>query len=430
MNEEFLRILENIEREKGISREILFSAVESALASAARKVVGKRPEDVEVKIDRKTGQIKVLSDGKKIESSEFGRIAAQTAKQVIIQKIREAERDVIYEEFSHKAGSIVTGSVHRFERGDIVIDLGKTEAILPRNQQCPRENYRQGDRIKGYILEVNKTPRGPQIIVSRTNPGIIKKLFELEVPEIAEGIVEIKSISREASVRTKVAVRSKEERVDAVGACVGMRGQRVKNIVREINGERLDIIKWSDDIREYVKSALSPAEISKINVNSEKKSLEIIVKDDQLSLAIGKHGQNVRIASKLTGWDIDIRSAKRIKELADAEKEKAKKKRAKYPKGTKRSPAKSRAKRGERSEGKAKQAKGEVLKKTKAKEKTPTVAKLDGVGKKTYEALIAAGFDTIERIAASSLKDLTKIKGIAKKGAEKILNSAREKVGQ
>lgn len=406
MNEDFLRILENIEREKGIDIEVLFQAVESALVSAARKVIGKKTEDVTVKIDRKTGQIKVMSEGKKIESSGFGRIAAQTAKQVIIQKIREAERDVIYGEFHAKVGSIVSGGVHRFERGDIIIDLGKTEAILPKSQQCRKESYRQGDRIRGYILDVKKTPRGPQIIVSRTNPGLVKRLFELEVPEIGEGIVEIKSIYREAGDRTKVAVYSKDDKIDAVGACVGMRGQRVKSIVREMHGERLDIIRWSDDIREYAKAALNPAEVAKINVNKEKRLLEVIVKDDQLSLAIGKHGQNVRIASKLVGWDIDVRSAKRIKEIEDKAKE------AKKPKNA------AKAKKGAKPKKPAKPK----------KVKEPTIANLDGVGKKTSQALAEAGYDTIEKIANAKLEDLKKVPGVGKKTAEKIFNSAKERM--
>lgn len=386
MNEDFLAILENIEREKGISKEILFQTVESALVSAARKVIGKKAEDVTVKIDRKTGRIKVLSGDTEIESSDFGRIAAQTAKQVIIQKIREAERDVIYDEFHEKIGNIVGGSVHRFERGDIIIDLGKTEAVLPKSQQCPKENYRQGERIRGYILDVKKTPRGPQIIVSRTHPGLVKRLFELEVPEIGDGIVEIRSIYREAGERTKIAVHSKDDKVDAVGACVGMRGHRVKSIVSEIHGEKLDIIKWSDDIKEYAKAALSPAEISSVNADKEKKVLEVLVKDDQLSLAIGRHGQNVRIASKLIGWDIDIRSAKRIKEIEKKKKEK----------------------------------------KTKSgKKKEPTVANLEGIGKKTYKVLVETGLDSIEKVAAAKLEDLLKLSGIGKKTAEKILNSAR-----
>lgn len=392
MNEEFLRILDNIEREKGISKEVLFGAVESALVSAARKVIGKKTEDVSVKIDRQSGQIKVVSEGKEIESGGFGRIAAQTAKQVIIQKIREAERDVIYEEFQSKVGDIISGSVHRFERGDIIVDLGKTEAILPRSQQCHKESYRQGDRVRAYVLDVKKSPRGPQIVISRTHPGFVKKLFELEVPEISEGIVEIKSIYREAGERTKIAVHSKEEKVDPVGACVGMRGSRVKSIVKEIHGERLDIIRWSMEIQEYAKAALSPAEVSKINVDQEKKTLEVIVNDDQLSLAIGKHGQNVRIASKLVGWDIDIRSAKRLKELKESKKTEKK--------------TKEKVKSGK-------------------KEGASPITALDGVGKKAAATLIDAGLDTPDKIKGLSPEDLTKLPGIGRKTAEKILKSAK-----
>lgn len=392
MNEEFLRILESLEREKGISQDILFGAVESALVSAARKVVGKKIEDISVKIDRETGKIGIFSEGKEIESSDFGRIAAQTAKQVIIQKIREAERDVVFEEFNNKIGNIISGSVHRFERGDIIVDLGKTEAILPKSQQCHKENYRQGDRIRAYLLDVKKASRGPQIIISRTHPGLVKRLFELEVPEIGDGIVEIKSIAREAGERTKISVYSKDEKVDAVGACVGMRGQRVKSIVKEISGERLDIVRWHMDIKEYVKGALNPAEVAKVNVDKEKNALEVIVNDDQLSLAIGKHGQNVRIASKLLGWDIDIRSAKKEKE--------------------------------EKAEAKEKPAK---KKKKEKREEKPTVAKLEGVGKKTYQVLVDAGIDSIDKLSEMKLEELTKLPGIGKKTAEKILESAKSK---
>ncbi len=400
MNEDFLRILENIEREKGISIEILFQAVESALASAARKVVGKKTEDIAVKIDRATGKISIVSEGEEIESSEFGRIAAQTAKQVIIQKIREAERDVIFEEFDNKVGSLIAGSVHRFERGDIILDLGKTEAILPRKEQCQKESYRQGDRVRAYVLEVKKAPKGPQIVVSRTHSNLIRRLFELEVPEIGDGIVEIRGIAREAGERTKIAVFSKDDKIDAVGACVGMRGQRVKSIVREINGERLDIIRWKEQIADYAKEALSPAEVTKINVNIEKKVLEVLVEDEQLSLAIGKHGQNVRIASKLLGWDIDIRSQKRLKELE--EKEAAAAKSAKKAKT-------------------AKKDKG-------AKKEKPEISGLDGVGKKTLGILVDAGLDTYKKLSEAKLEDLTNLSGIGRKTAEKILEAAKDKV--
>src|SRR3989338_5975455 len=265
MNEDLLNILDHIEREKGINKELLFTAIESALVSAAKKIVGRNTEDIAVTIDRATGEIKVTSGGKDIKSGEFGRIAAQTAKQVIIQRIREAERDIIYGDFTARVLSLCTGAVHRFDKGNLIIDLGKTEAILPRKEICPKDNFRQGDRVRALILEVKKSTKGPQIVLSRTHPMFVKRLFELEVPEIDEGIVEIKGIAREAGDRTKLAVYSKEEKIDAVGACVGMRGQRVKDIVRELGGGRIDIIKWNDDIREYIKAALSPAEIANIN---------------------------------------------------------------------------------------------------------------------------------------------------------------------
>src|SRR3989338_3102103 len=244
MNEELIAVLEHIEREKGIDKELLFQAIESALVSAARKILGNKEAEVTVSIDRDTAEIKIMSDGKEINSAEFGRIAAQTAKQVIIQKIREAERDIVLEDYQKRINSITSGSVHRFEKGDIIIDLGKTEAILPRSQQCPRERYKQGDRIRAYIMEVSKTAHGPQITLSRSDAAFVRKLFEIEVPEITEGIVEVKAIAREAGERTKLAVWSKDEKVDAVGACVGMRGSRVKDIVRELHGERVDIVRW------------------------------------------------------------------------------------------------------------------------------------------------------------------------------------------
>lgn len=397
-NEELLSILDYIERERGIDKEVLFKSLESALVSAARKIVGKKTEDITVSISRTTGEIKVKAEGKEVKSDEFGRIAAQTAKQVIIQKLREAERDVIYEDFHAKVGNIVTGLVHRFERGDIVVDLGKTEAILPRNQQCPHERYKQGERLRAYVLEVSKGQKGPQIILSRTNPGFVKKMFELEVPEIMEGIVEIRAISREPGERAKIAVYSKEEKVDSVGACVGVRGQRVKGIVNELHNERIDIIRYSDDIKEYVRSALSPAEVGAINADRDNHKLEVIVEDDQLSLAIGKHGQNVRLASRLVGWEIDVRSKTRIAE----QKGRAAAEKLLGPIG----------------EGAdARQEEGES---------GLSVEKLEGVGKKTAQTLIKAGFDTARKLKEATVEGLMKLDGIGKKTAEKIIKSAKE----
>ncbi len=382
MNGELLSVLEHIEREKGIAKEILIEAVESALVSAARKVVGHEhdlEEEIKVKMDPDTGAIKVFCGDKEIRSAEFGRIAAQTAKQVIIQKIREAERDVIFAEFQTRKGTIVTGGVHRFEKGNIVVDLGKAEAILPRSELLPRERYKQGERIKAFVVDVERTPKGSHIMLSRKDIGMIRKLFELEIPEIADGIVEIRSIAREPGDRTKIAVMSKDLKVDSVGACVGMRGQRVKNIVGELQGEKIDIVRYSDDMQEYIKGALSPAEISQINIDIEKKKAEILVEDDQLSLAIGKHGQNVKLASKLVGFEIDVKGR------SDKEDRK------------------------------------------KAKEESAlSISDLPGVGKKAEELLTKAGYKEIEDIASAKLEDLLEIKGIGQKTAEKILESAKE----
>jgi N utilization substance protein A len=250
----------------------------------------------------------------KMDASSFSRIAAQTAKQVIIQKVREAEREGVYNEFKERLGELVNGIVRRYERGDLIIDLGRTEALLPHREQVPRENYRQGDRVRAYISDVRMATKGPQIILSRTHPGLLIELFRMEVPEVAEGIVEIKAVAREPGSRAKIAVASNDPDVDPIGACVGMRGARVQNVVSELRGEKIDIINWTPDIARFACSALSPAEVTRVYVDSEEESLEIIVPDDQLSLAIGKKGQNVRLAAKLTGWKIDIMSETRAAE--------------------------------------------------------------------------------------------------------------------
>jgi len=401
MNADILMIIDSIEREKGIPKETLFQAIESALVSAARKILGKHTEeDIVVRIDRETGEIQVKSGSKKIESGDFGRIAAQTAKQVIIQKIREAEREIIFDDYTKRIGGIVTGSVHRFERGAIIVELGKTEAILPRSEQVPRERYKQGDRICSFLLEVTRSGHGPQIILSRSSAEFVKELFKLEVPEISEGLVEIKAISREPGERTKIAVNSTDEKIDPIGACVGMRGARVKDIVKELHGEKIDIVRWNQDIAEYLKAALSPAQITKINIYKEKKRMEVMLKEDQLSMAIGKHGQNVRLASRLIEWELDIRPAE------EAEKKKPEKEIA--------SPPALLADRNDRAM-KGRPPSGREIK------------SLAGVGKKAGETLLKAGFDTIEKIANLGAKDLIKLDGIGKKTAEKIIASAKAK---
>ncbi|NLE65489.1 MAG: transcription termination/antitermination protein NusA [Elusimicrobia bacterium] len=323
MESELMAILEQIERDKGISKEVLIEAVEAAVASAARKVwtIGEE-EEVTAKLDTKTGKITAFANGQEMRSGEFGRIAAQTAKQVIFQKIREAEKDVVYNEYGARLGQIISGNVYRFDRGNLIVDLGRTEALVPRSELCGKEEFRQGDRIRALILEVQRESRGPQIILSRAHPNFVKRLFELEVPEIYEGIIEVKAIARDPGERTKISVYSKDDKVDCVGACVGMRGSRVKNIVGELHGEKIDIVRYSPDIKEYIQAALSPAEISQMQLLSEEKKANIIVADDQLSIAIGRYGQNVRLAGKLVGWEIDIFSANQWEEhLKQAEEE-------------------------------------------------------------------------------------------------------------
>jgi len=344
MSSELIHALEQLEREKGIEKEILIEAIEAALVSAYKRNFGSH-QNLKISIDRATGDVKVyslkrvtsnpenefldisLDEAKKINKKleeediveievtpkKFGRIAAQTAKQVVVQRIREAERGIIFDEFYNKEGDIVTGIVQRAEKRNIIIDLGKTEATLAPTEQTPGEQYRYNERLKTYIIEVKKTTKGPQIVVSRTHPGLVKRLFELEVPEIHDGTVEIKNIAREPGSRTKIAVFSKDSNVDPVGACVGQKGTRVQAIVDELRGEKIDIIKWSSNPEEFISSSLSPAKVIRVDVNEDEKSAKVTVPDYQLSLAIGKEGQNARLAAKLTGWKIDIKSESQLR---------------------------------------------------------------------------------------------------------------------
>ena len=372
MNGELLSILGAIERDKGIDREILIQAIESAVATAAKKSEGVSEEtEATATMDRTTGCIVAKVDGKLIDSARLTRIAAQTAKQVILQKIREAERDVIFTEFQGRVGDIVTGSVHRFERGDIIVELGRAEAILPKSERIPHEEYHQGDMVQAHVLEVRKSAKGPSIVLSRTHEGFIRGLFQLEVPEIGEGIVEIKGIAREPGDRTKIAVWSKDEKVDCVGACVGMRGTRVKNIVRELHGEKIDIIRWHESVKEFIAAALSPAKISDVQEDETARRAVVIVDDDQLSLAIGKKGQNVRLASKLTGWQLDMKSRSQLSSGATA------------------------------------------------------LRNLPGVGPTLEERLRQAGVTSVPQLAAMSAEQLTQIEGIGEKTAQRLLKAAQ-----
>ncbi|HWF62643.1 MAG TPA: transcription termination factor NusA [Nitrospira sp.] len=340
MNRELISVIDEIGRQKGIDKARVIGAIESALQTAAKKRFG-QAENIQVEIDPKTGEISVVSKkiivetvgnpkaeislqearqydseaeigdeiGSLIEMNELGRIAAQTAKQVIFQKVREAEWEAVQKEYSTRQGDLMTGIILGMERRNYLVDLGKTEAILPIQEQIPRETYRRGDRVKAMLLEVRRTPKDVQVILSRSHPQFVAKLFELEVPEVMEKIIEIRSVVREPGDRTKIAVTSREKAVDPVGACVGIKGSRVQAVVRELRGEKIDIITWTQDPRVFIAEALNPATIEKVGIDEEKKSALVVAADSQLSLAIGKNGQNVRLAARLTGWKIDIISA-------------------------------------------------------------------------------------------------------------------------
>ncbi len=370
MSQDLLASLEYIEKEKGISKEVLLEALRHALLSACRKTFPEKGDVFEVQIDPRTYRILVLSEGKEVVDPRFGRIAAQTAKQVIVQKIREAERDAVFTEYSHKQGDIVSGSVHRIESKAIVVDFGKTEGILPAREQSPLDSFKQGHIVRALVTEVKKTSKGTEVILSRTHPDLVTKFFEMEVPEIHDGVVRIKAAAREAGSRTKIAVTSSDDKIDCVGSCVGVRGQRVKNIVRELGGEKIDIIRHSDDVETYIRNAMAPAELKSIKLDPEKQSAEILVEDEQLSLAIGKKGQNVRLASKMIGWNLDVRSVSQKISLQS----------------------------------------------------------LDGVGEKTEAALKEAGIRTVRDILKMTPEDLAKLPGVGVKTAEKIFAAAQKAV--
>ncbi len=419
MSQELLAIIEQIEREKGIKKEIMLEAVESAMLSAAKRVIDLKPdEEFKVQIDRVTGEIRAFRNNQPVTSIDFGRIAASTARQVIIQKMREAEKDVVFMEFQSRVGEIVSGTVYRFEKGNLIVDLlGKAEGVLLKREQSPKEEFKQGQRIRAYVVEVKKDTKGPQIILSRAHPNLVKELFELEVPEIYEGIVEIRGISRQAGERTKISVYSKNEKVDAVGACVGMRGNRVRNIVNELQGEKIDIVRFNDDVREYIKAALSPAKVSEIKLDRDTNKASVIVDDDQLSLSIGKHGQNVRLASRLVGWELDIRTKSMIAAEAlgikaeDAAGAQVETEPAKTPKVKK---AKKEAKKAPKKESK------------KETKKESGLAELLGISQKIAQGLQEAGAASLADVVKLGVEGLTQIKGIGEKKAQKIIAEAKK----
>ena len=401
------RLIDQVSRDKGIDRQVLIATLEEAIRSAARKKLG-QDLDLEVAYNDEYGEIEAFqfkqvvaqvknpeqeisvpegrkldpdcevgdSLGVKIDTSTFGRIAAQSAKQVIIQKMKDAEREIIFEDYKDRRGEIVNGIVQRFDKGGITVNLGRAEGILPYREQVPRETYRQGDRIRAYVLEVNKESRGPQILLSRTHPNFIIKLFALEVPEIAEGVVTIMGAAREPGSRAKIAVVSKDPDIDPVGACVGMKGSRVQAVVQELKGEKIDIIEYGVDPAKYVCNGLAPAVISKVIIDQGKRSMEVIVPDDQLSLAIGKRGQNVRLASKLTGWHIDVKSE------------------AKYQKSL--------------------------------REGYQSLLALPGIGEATADNLYEAGFASAEELAGAQIEELTAISGISQQKAENFIQAAKD----
>ncbi|MGE5507039.1 MAG: transcription termination factor NusA [Chitinophagales bacterium] len=351
MSHELLDALDELERSRGISRQILVEAIEAAIVSAYRRNYANGAQNVRVELDEKSGQIRVftrrsvveevtdpraeisLAEARSVDPTynlgdfyetevtprDFGRIAAQTAKQVVIQRIREAERDLVFEEYYSRVDDIVTGVVQRHENRNVFVDLGKVEAVLTPSEQMPGEVYRHNDRIKVYLMDVKKTTKGPLVLVSRTHPGLLKRLFELEVPEIYDGVVELRAVAREAGFRSKIAVSSRDPNVDPVGACVGQKGSRVQQVVSELRGEKIDIVPWDPDTTRFIANALSPAKVVGVFPNEAQKVARVVVPDNMLSLAIGKEGQNARLAARLTGWKIDIKSESQMAEIIESE---------------------------------------------------------------------------------------------------------------
>jgi len=401
------RVVEQVSRDKGIDRDVLIQALEEALRSAARKKFGNQI-DIEIQYNEELGEIEVFqfknvaevvtdpqleisleegrkldpeceigdSLGTKMDTTTFGRIAAQSAKQVIIQRMKDAERDAVYNSFIDRKGEVINGIVQRMDRGEIIVNLGTTEGVLPVREQVPRESYRRGDRIRALILDVLHESRGPQVVLSRTHPTFLVNLFKTEVPEIAEGLVEVKGAAREPGVRAKFAVASTDPDIDPVGACVGMKGSRVQNVVQELRGEKIDIISWHVDPAKYVCNALAPAEISRVIIDEENRSMEVIVPDEYLSIAIGKRGQNVRLASRLTGWHLDVQSESRYSQAMQVGYD--------------------------------------------------SLLALPGLGISLADALYEGGFYSAEEVARCEVEDLLSVRGIDEDSARSLIEAAQE----
>lgn len=433
VNQELLSVIDQLHREKGISQETLIVALESALLAAARKRYG-GGENFQVEINPRTGEVQVLqvrrivehvevpaeeisldealsSDpsaeigdeiGSFLEIEDFGRIAAQAAKQVMFQKVREAEWDVVAKEFGGRQGDIVNGVIIGHERKNYIVDLGKTEAILPLREQMPRESFRRGDRIKSLLLDMRTTSRGPQLVLSRTHPDFVSRLFEKEVPEISEGVLEIRSVVREPGERAKIAVYSRDSSVDPVGSCVGVKGVRVQAVVRELHGEKVDIIEWSPDVPTFIARALSPAKAVRVSIRDmgSEKVATVVVQDSQLSLAIGRRGHNVRLAAKLTGWKIDIFSESQMQSEAGSD---------------------------ERAERVASLA--ETLGTASSEPALIKIEDLPGVGGNMAEILKDAGFDSLETIAHASVDAISALPKFGPKTAAKLIQTAQDFLG-
>lgn len=481
-------IIDQVGKDKGIDRKVIIEALEQAVLTASRKKYGHQGE-IEVHFNEEAGEVELfqfkqvveevtnpateisLDEAKELDgeaqigdslgvklNTDFGRIGAQTAKQVIIQKVRDAERENVYNEFKDRKGDVISGTVQRMEKGNTYINIGRAEAILFGKEQIPGEVYRQGERLRAYILDIQRNSKGPQIFLSRTHPGFLIKLFEMEVPEISEGVIKIISAAREPGERAKISVYSSNREVDPVGACVGMKGSRVQNVVQELRGERIDIIPWSQDQAKYVCNALAPAKISRVYIDEENRYMEVVVADDQLSLAIGKKGQNVRLASKLTGWKIDIKSESKMEKISSEILESFKslpyigdvQSRVLYNEGFRsikevgEVDPEELAKVLEIEKVKAVEIVQGALRMT-GQEESPgegppegrpssaasaadPVEQIEGVGEKTAEILKAHGLATVQDILKANIESLSTLPGIGTKKAEKLIHSAQRYV--